>query len=924
MKAILIFLLSCTTLTLAAQTGNYFLSHYAPGEERFDNVCFDMAQDEKGIMYFATKAGLLEFDGRNWDLLPGRSAIYSLQISTEGKIYWAGAKGFGKVSVDKSGFQRIETLSDSLISNVFQTLIVQQNVYFLTEDLIYLYNERTESISTIRPYAKEHTLQKLFELFGQVYVSTDQGNFKIEGNKLVSPQFKLNHEIVFSSKVGDNYVVGTGNNDIYTCGNNLRFKKVSLKDSLYLESNVIVNGTWVNAQMLAIGTLRGGVVFVNPITGITLDIINYATGLPDNEVFQLITDVNQNVWVAHDYGFTKISPHMPLGAFSHYEGLQGNLLCAFSTNNTVYVGTSLGLFRLEKVDVYDDLTYYVNVEIKPSKKSVSQQKEVAVPEVQPQSDNHTNAESKKGGMLGFLRKNKKSSSTQTPVQDQNISSATETPATSSKTDTRYRRVRKTEKVLKSSHFVFRKVQGIDAKVTHITTVGKKLVAAGLGGLYEVEDLRAHLLFEEPIRHMFSPLNSGVLIISTYDDVVRSLSVKGNSVENASLFSSPGDQINYIFQGNNNIWFCGVDKLYRAELKGEDVRHKQTIELPHTNSDKTIGTVLDTEVVLVNADGFYHFNRTKNAIEKIDSLPPPSQYFTHNGGIVYRDQHGWQFLGATERQTNFQLLNVFQDLRFITSDKNPNHLWLISGNNALYKFFGDKSVSLDNQFPIFLKEVVNKDRKVVKLKGIQVDQENSQLQFEVVQPDYINPQSVEFRYLLKGMQASWSEWSSNSNVISFPYLPTGEYRLEVQARNIFGKISTLEPLVFEVLPPYWKRPWFYALEFAVFASLVMLSFRLSTRYRIVSRLLSLLTIILLIEFIQTAIGATILTQDSPVIDFFIQVVVAFLVLPVEGYLRNLMLRSLDSSGKFYQFIVPGSPLKRGKPEIFVKETSEVEK
>jgi hypothetical protein len=138
------------------------------------------------------------------------------------------------------------------------------------------------------------------------------------------------------------------------------------------------------------------------------------------------------------------------------------------------------------------------------------------------------------------------------------------------------------------------------------------------------------------------------------------------------------------------------------------------------------------------------------------------------------------------------------------------------------------------------------------------------------------------------------------------------------------VSELEPLSFEVLPPYWKRSWFYALEFAVFASLVMLSFRLSTRYRIVSRLLSLLTIILLIEFIQTAIGATILTEDSPVVDFFIQVVVALLVLPVEGYLRNLMLRSLDSSGKFYQFIVPGSPLKpKPKPEVFIKEVSDIE-
>jgi hypothetical protein len=60
------------------------------------------------------------------------------------------------------------------------------------------------------------------------------------------------------------------------------------------------------------------------------------------------------------------------------------------------------------------------------------------------------------------------------------------------------------------------------------------------------------------------------------------------------------------------------------------------------------------------------------------------------------------------------------------------------------------------------------------------------------------------------------------------------------------------------------------------------------------------------------------------DFFIQVVIALLVLPVEGFLRNLMLRSLDSSGKFYQFLVPKNITRKENPEEFIKETTEVEK
>jgi hypothetical protein len=920
MKLILYIVCFCFSASVWGQTGNYFLSHYSPSEERFDYVCFDMAQDPKGVMYFATKAGILEFDGRDWDLLKGSSAIYSMKLSDSGEIYWSGAKGFGKVTIDKHGFQQIVQLSDSTVVNVFQSMILKDYVYFLAEDAIYKLDLKQSQTSVIKPLAREHTFLKLFELFGVPYINTDYGTFKIEQDKLSPSRLKIDQEVIFVSRVDNNYVIATGDNRLHTCSENLDLKPVhTLQDQAYIDASVIVNGSWLNRQLLALGTLRGGVIFVNPINGITEEIINYSTGLPDNEVFQMVTDASQNVWVAHDYGFTKISPYMPLRSFSHYDGLKGNLLCALSSQNTIYVGTSLGLFKLEKVDVYDELVYYVDVEIKQPKKGAGKNQPALTPAPQQEP---IKAESKKNGLFGFLKKNKNAKAESAQQEEVKPAQADDSQHTTASSSPRYRRVKKTEKVLRSSHYVFKKVQGVDAKVTHLVEVKGKLIAGGLGGLFEINNLQAKQLIEQPVRYVYAPSNSDIVMISTYEDEVRTLRLMGNYIENSSLFTSLDDQIHYAFEGPNEVWFCGIDRLYRAEMNGSDIRHKQTVELPQSNTDKTVGIVLNGEVVLANADGFYHFHRANNVFEKIDSLPKPSQYFAHNRSIVYHDPHGWNFVGG-QKENNLQLLNVFQDLRFMSSDKNSQNLWLISGGNELYKFYGEKIAPFESEFPIFLKGIFNQDRKVVKLNEIIIDQEHSSVKFEVAQPDYINPQAVEFRYFLTGMDENWSEWSTGNNVIQFPYLPTGDYKLQVQARNIFGKVSELNPLAFEVLPPYWKRSWFYALEFSVFAMLVLLSFRLSTRYRIVSRLLSLLTIILLIEFIQTAIEATVSTQ-SPVTDFFIQVVVALLVLPVEGYLRNLMLRSLDSSGKFYQFLVPKpTPRITEKSEKFVKETTDVE-
>ena len=933
LKSIFAIVAFCWSATALAQSGNYFLSHHSPSEERFDYVCYDMAQDAKGMMYFATKAGIIEFDGRDWDLLSVNSAVYSIKINSAGEIYWAGAKGFGKIGLDAHGFQQVELLSDSTVSDVFQSVIVKDKVYFLSDAGIYIFDSHLQKTNVIKATDSEGSFLRLFELFGVVYTNTEKGVYKIEQTTLVHSKLNLSSEVIFYSRLDDNYIVGTADNKLYACGEDIVFRPLSkIEDQAYIDASVIINGAWLNRQLLALGTLRGGVIFINPLNGKTQELINYSTGLPDNEVFSLMADVNFNVWVAHDYGFTKISPFMPISSFSHYQGLQGNLLCAYSSQHTVYVGTSLGVFKLEKFDEYDELVYYVDVEIKDKNPPVKnqpqpdQKTEIKKEEEQPKT------ETKKGGLFSFLRRNKNKDKTPEEKVDEKKPKSTTTPDKPPVTPPvvskpRYRREKRTEKILRSSNYVFKKVQGIEAKVTHLIEINGKLLASGLGGIYQINDLAAKPLLEEPVRYTFTMAKKNILLVATYNDQIKGYRITEKGPEPISLLNDLDDQIHYIFEGKEKeLWLCGPEKIYRAEISDSLTAKLYPIEALHRSSDKTTGVLYGSEVVLANTDGFFHFNRSKNSVEKIDTLPSPSQYFAYNNNILYRDQHGWKLLGDQSTENNLQLLNIFDDLRFITSDKDPKNLWLISGDNELYKFYSEKATTYESGFPLFLKSVINQERKIAKRSEIQMDQEKSSVKFLVVQPDYVNPEAIEFRYFLKGMQAGWSEWSRDNNVISFPFLPNGEYTLFVEAKNIFGKVSELEPLSFEVLPPYWKRSWFYALEFAVFASLVMLSFRLSTRYRIVSRLLSLLTIILLIEFIQTAIDATVLTKDSPVIDFFIQVVVALLILPVEGFLRNLMLKSLDSSGKFYQFIVPKTPpqIKTKIENPMVEETTDTRK
>lgn len=192
------------------------------------------------------------------------------------------------------------------------------------------------------------------------------------------------------------------------------------------------------------------------------------------------------------------------------------------------------------------------------------------------------------------------------------------------------------------------------------------------------------------------------------------------------------------------------------------------------------------------------------------------------------------------------------------------------------------------FPLILSAVIQGDRRFDPLRPIAVEQDGGPVVFQVVRPNYLGTASSEYRYFLSDISDDWSEWSVLNNQVNIPYLPPGSYTLQVQSRDILGGVHEMTPVRFTVRPLFWRSTWFYAMELTVFALLGWLSLKLSFRYRFVSRVLALLTIILLIEFVQTLAGYSFSTS-SPLADFLVQVVVALLILPVESYLRRVMFR-----------------------------------
>ncbi|NJO03812.1 MAG: histidine kinase, partial [Bacteroidia bacterium] len=105
-----------TSYILAQKTGKPFVQNFSPSMYRADVQNWAIVQDQQGLLYFANDQGVLEYDGKNWRLIPtdNNSAVRSLTLGPNNVIYVGGSGEFGYLSPDSMGTTRYTSLKNKL------------------------------------------------------------------------------------------------------------------------------------------------------------------------------------------------------------------------------------------------------------------------------------------------------------------------------------------------------------------------------------------------------------------------------------------------------------------------------------------------------------------------------------------------------------------------------------------------------------------------------------------------------------------------------------------------------------------------------------------------------------------------------------------------------------------------------------------
>ncbi len=852
----------CLLLPIAgiAQTGSYYLAQYNLKDRGLSNYNYDIVQDSRGLIYMANLKGVLVSDGLDWSIIETPYSVFALDFDANDNLYVGGRKEIAVITKRGKSSEAYHLIS-KVNQEIFEIMHHKNMVYFLSETTLYIYNITSATVNKIEKPSKD-SFTSLLEIEGTLFVSsTEAGVQSLIDGKLSSASIKLpesTQRVIHSKEGGQLIITHSGTYFIKKSGSS-SYTNFNIIDEGYLEQNTPVDISWVNSELLAISTISGGVVFINASTGKIEQYMNYENGLLDNQILTLFVGKNNVVWCATPQGVSIIAPEIPIRNFASYKGLFGNIQVVYEFNNRLFVGTSTGLYELVKKSVFEDIVSY---------KKITTTEEVVL-EPEPK---------KKKGL--FRRKNKRSS-----------------PVTTTRSKTSYKK--QVQKQLLSQSYEFEKIENIDAKVVQLVEFNGKLLIGSLSGVYELEEKIATRIYEEPVVYMYKPENFNFLMVSTYSKEVKVLKPTTSSWIITGLLDGLDDFVEQIEQGDDrSLWLCGADSVYRIVLSSaytlDDVE-VYPVNNPHW--ERIYAKSYQGKIYFLNTSGYYYYEDKKikkdKAIEQQIGLPT-EMILSSKNNLWVNTGHFWYGQGE-DLNNSLNFISLFEDPRYI-SEFGENKFWVVAGENQLYKVNGDEINSISRKFELFL-EKAEKDSVALPITTLlgNFDQQSS-LSFKFASPDYTNIYQTEYQYRLVGLSSEWSEWGKKNNEIVFPYLPAGNYELEVRARDALGNKKESESIRFSILAPYWKRPWFYFAELLFFGGLMTISVLINRnkhKFTILSRLLTFLTLIFIVEFVQTIAEAKFETNQSPVINFFIQVAIALSILPVEGVLRKFITKKQDA-------------------------------
>jgi len=326
------------------------ITNYNGAQFNAGTQTWGMAQDKKGIIYFANNNGLVAFNGKYSRVytLPNNTIVRSVAVDTlSGKIYVGGQDEMGYFLPNERGelvytsLKQFITDNNKQFADIWTIVFFDESIFFRAADRIYVFKDNH------------------FTVYGGLgewsALATVSGRLLAQNKKMGLVEWKQGSweslcptgELFITSILeynSDTALITTYKNGSFL----LQLRKKTLSKQVTsaaasLVADRIYCAQKVNKRWFALGTTTGG-CYIMDINGAVIQRLTKTEGIQNNNILSLFLDRDQNLWMGLDNGIDFIAYN---SAIKHIFPDKANQPSGYAVrifDQSLYIGTSNGLY----------------------------------------------------------------------------------------------------------------------------------------------------------------------------------------------------------------------------------------------------------------------------------------------------------------------------------------------------------------------------------------------------------------------------------------------------------------------------------------------------------------------------------------------------------------------------------------------------
>lgn len=331
--------------------GQPSLSRYTPAETGAHPYSFSVLPLASGEIFIGNSEGLLRYFGRQFELIqmPGGGAARSLALGADGRVYVGGYQHFGVLKRGVDGRYQFSSLERQFfpkaegapLGEIWDVVATREGVYFGTRMQIFYvpYAGERRTIELPSP------LQALFVVNEQLVVALRDRRLLRWQDAELRPWLRLDGRTRgLLADGGQAPLALTNTGRIYRLHPDRAEQLPHALQAVFARHEPYVMSR-LPAGDIAIGTLGGDLLRISP------DLRQYTVWpLGSAPVIGLGVDRENHLWAATETDIVRVSLSTAWSLIDRSTGLEGPVMHAAELAGTLYVATSVGLFRARRSD----------------------------------------------------------------------------------------------------------------------------------------------------------------------------------------------------------------------------------------------------------------------------------------------------------------------------------------------------------------------------------------------------------------------------------------------------------------------------------------------------------------------------------------------------------------------------------------------